>query len=93
MFEIVGTTQFKKDLKRIKKRSQPNFEKLTIFIKHLAESGFKGIAPEYKPHYLKGTYKDCCECHVKTDLLLIWHEKEKPNVIVLVRAGTHSDLF
>ncbi len=93
MFEIVSTAQFKKDLKRIKKRSQADFEEMTVFIKRLAKSGFDGIAAKYKPHYLKGDYKDCCECHVKNDLLLIWREKENPNVIILVRAGTHSDLF
>lgn len=93
MFEIVSTTQFKKDLKRIKRRSQNNFEEVTVFIKHLVKSGFDGITAEYKPHCLKGVYKDCCECHVKNNLLLIWREKENPNVIILVRAGTHSDLF
>jgi mRNA interferase YafQ len=93
MFEIVRTTQFKKDLKRVKKRSQNDFEELAGFIRHIAGSGFDGIAAKYKPHYLKGAYKDCCECHVKNDLLLIWREKENPAVITLVRAGTHSDLF
>jgi len=52
MFEIVSTTQFKKDLKRIKRRSQNNFEEVTVFIKHLVKSGFDGITAEYKPHCL-----------------------------------------
>lgn len=66
MFEIVRTTQFKKDIKRVKKRSPDSFNELTTFITHLAKSGFDSIDAKYKPHYLKGNYKDCCECHVKT---------------------------
>lgn len=93
MFQVVSTTQFKKDLKRIKRRSHGDFEKLTVFIKQLAGSGFDGIPERYKPHYLKGNYKDCCECHVKNDLILIWREKENPGVITLVRTGSHADLF
>ncbi|AYD47151.1 type II toxin-antitoxin system mRNA interferase toxin, RelE/StbE family [Arachidicoccus soli] len=40
-----------------------------------------------------GEYSNCWECHVKSDLLIIWREFEEELIIELVRAGTHSDLF
>lgn len=46
----------------------------------------------YKPHSLKGEWKDFMECHVEDDFLLIWYDKER-DVVKLVRLGSHSELF
>ena len=46
-----------------------------------------------KAHKLVGEYKDNWECHIKPDLLIIWIQIESPNIIKLVRIGSHSDLF
>ena len=45
-----------------------------------------------KPHPLEGDYNDCMECHIQSDYLLIWYDKEK-DVIKLIRLGSHSELF
>ena len=50
------------------------------------------IPSEFKPHQLKGEWKDYMECHVEDDYLLIWYDKEE-NIIKLVRLGSHSELF
>jgi mRNA interferase YafQ len=47
---------------------------------------------EYKPQNLIGDYKGYMECHVESDLLLIWIDAEK-NIIKLIRLGSHSELF
>ena len=65
-------------------------EKL-FFILKLLEKEDK-IPSQFKPHYLKGVLKDCLECHIENDLLLIWCEKES-NIISLIRIGSHSELF
>ncbi|WP_407403361.1 type II toxin-antitoxin system YafQ family toxin [Sodaliphilus sp.] len=44
----------------------------------------------YRPHKLIGDYKNCMECHIKGDFLLIWFNGD---VIELVRLGSHSELF
>ena len=94
MYSLQYTGQFKKDLKRLKKRSQKNFIVLQKFIEDLLQSGFKGIPAKHKPHGLIGNYKDCYECHVLNDLLLIWKEDTTgEKTIILIRTGTHSDLF
>jgi len=92
MYQLEVTTKFKKDLKKIKK-SAIDFEHTTKVLKLLQQSGFEGIPQHMKPHQLIGNYKDCWECHIKPDLLIIWLQFESPNIIRLVRIGSHSDLF
>jgi mRNA interferase YafQ len=93
MFEIVTSTKFLKDVKLLKKRSLKDVELLQQLISVLAENGHKGLDKKHNPHKLKGDYKGYWECHVKSDLLLIWDENEQINLLELVRTGTHSDLF
>jgi mRNA interferase YafQ len=58
------------------------------------ESGTTGISPEMKPHKLTGNYNGNWECHIKSDLLIIWFQIDVPKKhIQLVRIGSHSDLF
>ncbi len=44
-----------------------------------------------KDHQLKGTLKDCRECHIEPDWLLIY--RIEGSVLCLIRTGSHSDLF
>ena len=64
MFTIAYKTSFKKDLKRLKKRSGSDFNLLENFIEKLAEKGVKGIPENHKPHSLSGNYKNHFEAHV-----------------------------
>ena len=89
MWEIVYSTRFKKDLKRYK--NQPDrISALKTVLKQLQKNG--SVDAAYKPHMLTGDYKDCMECHVLNDFLLIWID-ESSHQIKLVRLGSHSDLF
>jgi len=91
MYTVKYKSQFKKDLKRLKKQSVNDFNLLKEFVENLAETGYKGISEKHLPHKLKGKYSDFWECHVKPDLLLIWEETK--DEVRLQRAGSHSDLF
>ena len=92
MFNFEETSQFKKDIKRIKKRSQNDFKLVADFLMNeLAHKGSK-LHSKYKPHILKGKYVGDWEAHIKPDLLIIWFEIEN-QTITLIRLGTHSDLF
>jgi len=83
------TRQFKKDLKKI----QHNPKRIIALKKVLKILQETGILPkEYKPHFLEGVYKGFMECHVESDLLLIWLDTEA-NIIKLIRLGAHSELF
>lgn len=89
MKELRKTSQFKKDFKRFSK----DLDKVKILYA-IVEKLVNGedIPAVYKPHPLKGEWKDFMECHVEDDYLLIWFDKEE-NIIKLVRLGSHSELF
>ncbi|WP_107886323.1 type II toxin-antitoxin system YafQ family toxin [Neisseria elongata] len=54
------------------------------------------LPEKYCDHQLKGDLKDCRDCHVENDLVLLYskYDDEKGNPILqLVRLGSHSELF
>ncbi len=93
MYQIHYTGQFKKDLKRIKKRSVKDFELVRKMAALIASKGVKSVAQKHKPHILSGNFSNHWECHVLPDLLLIWLQNDKEKRITFVRSGSHSDLF
>ncbi|NLJ83079.1 MAG: type II toxin-antitoxin system YafQ family toxin [Bacteroidales bacterium] len=90
MLSIVYTKQFDKDLARIKKRKLPKSELDTV-VKLLSEN--KQLPQKYKDHSLKGKYVGYRECHIQPDWLLIYKKNKKNLILLLLRTGTHSDLF
>ena len=89
MKEIHFSTKAKKDLKRY--RSDLNKMKALYEVLNLLKND--SILPDrYKAHMLSGNYKDCMECHVGNDFLLIWFDIEQ-KIIDILRIGTHSELF
>ncbi len=93
MFSLIPTNQFKKDVKALKKRSEKNASLLIDFLVDLEKDGVAGIDKKHRPHKLSGNYKDNWEAHIKPDLLIIWFEVTEKNEIILLRTGSHSDLF
>ena len=86
--EIILSSQFKKDFKKFK-----NFpEVIEVFKKviKILESG-KRLPVKYKEHNLIGNYKNFQECHLRSDILMIYKLDEYS--ITLIRIGTHSELF
>ena len=72
-----------------KPRPAWDFSKFKVVIDYLVQ---KIELPEkYKDHQLIGNYLGSRECHLEPDWLLIyWIEGD---VLILIRLGTHSDLF
>ncbi|HET8828308.1 MAG TPA: type II toxin-antitoxin system YafQ family toxin [Pelobium sp.] len=93
MFKLIPTTQFKKDLKKIKKQSGTNFTSISGFLEVLQLDGALGINKKHKAHKLTGNYKGNWEAHIKPDLLIIWFEINEAQEIILLRVGSHSELF
>ena len=90
MYDVIYTVQFKKSLKRCVRRGL----RIEAFAKVLDILQQNGTLPnEYRPHKLQGKYKDCWECHIEPDWLLIWEQDDHQLRLILVDTGTHSDLF
>ena len=90
MLTIKYETSFRKDFKRILKRGY-NIQLLQDVIEILADG--KTLPEKYKDHSLTGDYKDCRECHITPDWLLIYQIDGDELILYLTRTGTHSDLF
>ena len=80
--------QFKKDVKHMQKTGQ-NMAMLTQTIEKLAND--ETLESEYHDHALVGNYQGYRDCHLEPDWLLIYQSSETE--LVLVRTGSHSDLF
>ena len=85
---IHRTSQFKKDVKRMKKRGK-KFEEFKDVIREIAAE--ETLEARYRDHVLVGQYKGTRECHIEPDWLLIY--EMDGSELILVRTGTHTDLF
>lgn len=84
------TSQFKKDLKLMKKRGN-DLTLLEEVLSLLADG--KPLAEKYRNHTLTGDFVGCSECHIKPDWLLVYEYDEEILYLYLLRTGSHSDLF
>lgn len=75
MLDLVTTTQFRKDLKRIRKRGY-DLSKLDDILQKLRAE--EPLLEKNRDHDLTGDYKGFRECHVEPDWLLVYAvDKEK----------------
>lgn len=89
-YQIKWTSQYKKDIKRAKKRNY-KIEALEEVVIKIA-CGIP-LEEKYKDHELEGNWTGHRECHIKPDWLLIYQIKNDVLVLELSRTDTHSDLF
>ncbi len=88
MLNVVFKNRFKKDLKKLKS-SNRNEDELLDVIDVLASE--EPLDEHYRDHALTGNYIDHRECHIRPDWLLIY--KLEGDDLILVRTGSHSELF
>ena len=91
-YKIEFTSIFKRQLKKLIKQNK-NIQELLEVITKLAN--LEKLEPKYKNHSLidDKTYKNCNECHIRPDWLLIYKYVDDSLVIVLLATGSHSELF
>lgn len=88
MLTIRRTSKFKKDYKRWIRRSR-EVGKLEQIIELLATG--RKLDAKHRDHVLLGEFNDCRECHIEPDWLLVYKRTGKE--LILIRTGTHADLF
>ena len=86
------TSKFKQQYKKIKKQGKKK-EKLVIVVKKLLNK--EELEPKYKNHALENSkkFKNCNECHIEPDWLLVYQYIDDKLILLLVETGSHSDLF
>ncbi len=88
MYNVFRTSTFKKDYKKL---STNDKEKVKQIIEKLVNQEI--LDKIYKDHKLTGNLKDFRECHIKPDLLLIYKINNNELELLLLRVGSHSELF
>ncbi|MEN8904909.1 MAG: type II toxin-antitoxin system YafQ family toxin [Clostridiales bacterium] len=92
MLKLIYMTPFKKDFK--KQKIKMNFDDFNEFFEVINKLRNSEVLEEkYIDHPLSGEYKDCRDCHIKPDLVLIYKINKKEHNLTLIRFNSHSELF
>ena len=91
-YDVVYSTKFKKALKKLIKQGK-DINELFDIIDKLAND--EKLNMKYKNHSLVNDkyYKDCNECHINPDWLLIYRYNKDKLLLLLIDTGSHSELF
>jgi mRNA interferase YafQ len=91
MRTIERTGQFKRDYKRELKGAQRDALETDFIavVENLADDKF--LPEKNHDHAIIGEWKDFRDCHIRPDLVLIYRKFE-PEVLQLVRLGSHREL-
>lgn len=91
-YTVDSTNRFQKQLRNAYKQGR-NITKLNYVVKRLANGDL--LEPKYKNHKLVNDkyYKDCYECHIEPDWLLIYQIIDDEYILLLFATGSHSNLF
>lgn len=90
--KIEYTTNFKKQMKKIIKQRK-DLNVLMKVIEMLANQ--EKLPAKYKNHSLinDNTYRNCMECHLKPDWLLVYKYIDNNLVLLLISTGSHSEIL
>lgn len=90
--KLILSSKFKKQYKKAAKQGK-NLDKIDKVIVKLAKH--EVLEPKYKDHILINDkyYKNCRECHIEPDWLLIYQYENNNLNLLLVETGSHSELF
>jgi len=87
--EIAWTSAFKRDFRRIQKKDAGLSGLLAPVLTALALD--QPLEERCRDHALTGDKKPFRDCHVKPDLILLYH-KPDDDTLILVRLGSHAEL-
>jgi mRNA interferase YafQ len=90
MFLLKYSKHFKKDLKYYR-HNNIVLEELKKVLDILAKGG--KLPEKNLNHRLQGEFRECFECHIKPDVLLIYKIERSEITVLLLRIGSHANLF
>ncbi len=91
-YTLKGLAKFKKQLKKVLKQGK-DINKLIEVLAILA-NGMQ-LDDKYRDHSIVNDnyFKDCRECHIENDWLLIYKYDDENLILFMVQTGSHSELF
>jgi len=91
MYAIVYSGRYKKAYKKLHKSGRYDLSKLDQILKILLSN--QPLPKQYQDHQLKGKLKEMRECHVFSDLLLVYKKDQERLLLLLLNLGNHAELF
>lgn len=91
-YHVKYTSRFKNEFKKVVKRGKNQFKFLEVL--DIIANG-EELDEKYKNHRLVNDkiFKDCNECHIEPDWLLVYKIHDEELILLLFATGSHSDLF
>lgn len=91
-YHVQYTSRFKKEFKKILKQGKD--ENLFLEVLNVIANG-EELDEKYKNHKLINdkTFKECYECHIQPNWLLVYKVQNNELVLLLFATGSHSELF
>lgn len=91
-YNVQYTSRFKKEFKKVLKQGKDENKFLEV-LKVIANG--EELEPKYRNHKLINdkTFKDCQECYITPNWLLVYKIQDNDLVLLLFATGSHSDLF
>lgn len=92
IYKVHTTSGFRKQLKKVIKQGK-DIQKIEKVINKLANK--EELEEHYQNHMLKQSkhYKNCGECHIEPDWLLVYQYLNNELILLLVETGSHSEIF
>ena len=91
-YNIKYTKELKKSLKKVLKQGK-KIDKLLKVVNILSKG--ETLDYKYKDHLLYNDkrFKDCRDCHIEPDWILIYKYIDEDIILLLVNTGSHSDVL
>lgn len=92
ILEVHSTLEFKRQLKKLYKQGK-DINKLRQVIEKLANK--EKLDEKYQNHMLNDSkkYKNCGECHIEPDWLLVYQYVDNELILLLVTISSHGEIF
>ena len=91
-YNVKYTSRFKKEFKKALKQGKDENKFLEV-LSVIVNGG--ELEEKYRNYKLinDNTFKDCHECHITPDWLLVYKIQDNELILLLFATGSHSDLF
>ncbi|MFY4755309.1 type II toxin-antitoxin system YafQ family toxin [Campylobacter jejuni] len=86
-YTLKKSKEFKKGVKKLNK---DDLELLRKILNKLLND--EPLESKYKDHELKGNLKDIRDCHISSDLILLYEKNNNELILTALRIGKHSEL-
>jgi len=91
MYITKESKKFRKSVRKYLRSGRIKREDIESIVELLAMG--EKLESSYKDHELKGKLQGIRECHIESDLLLLYQIDGENKTLFLINMGSHSELF